>query len=49
MIIRDEREGSYNIDDYEIVEFSVAAPTITLETHIIFASVLQCEDTIHAR
>jgi hypothetical protein len=38
MIIKDECGGSYDMDDYETVESSIAAPTTTLESSTIFAT-----------
>jgi hypothetical protein len=32
MIIKDELEEAYDVDDCDIVEFSVAVPTITPES-----------------
>jgi hypothetical protein len=37
MIIMNEREGEYDVD--EIVEFYIAAPTITPETSMGFATI----------
>lgn len=48
IIVENESGGSYDLDDYKIVEFSVVAPTITLEALISFTDILQPEVTIHA-
>jgi hypothetical protein len=38
-IFENEIEGSYDVDDYEIVESSIAASTITLEASMSFAGI----------
>jgi hypothetical protein len=40
-IIEDECEGAYNVNNYKIVESSIAASTITLETLTSFATIIQ--------
>lgn len=42
MAIEDEHEGAYNMDDYEIVESFVVAPTITSSIGVL-CSILYCE------
>lgn len=39
-IIEDEHGGSYDVDDYEIVESFVAAPIVTLEASTSFVAIL---------
>jgi hypothetical protein len=40
IIIKDEFRGKYDVDNYEIVESSIAATTITLEAPTSFAVIL---------
>jgi hypothetical protein len=47
VIFENELEGSYDVDDYEIVESCIAASTITLEASMSFAGILQCETIFH--
>jgi hypothetical protein len=48
MIIKDEHGGSYDMDDYKIIESSFAASTITLKALSGFSTILQCEAALHA-
>jgi hypothetical protein len=47
MIIEDEHGGSYDVDDYETVESSIAAPTVICEAPRGFAAILQREVALH--
>jgi hypothetical protein len=47
MIIYDGCEGSYDVDDYKVVESSFTVLTITIEALIGFVAILQCEFIIH--
>lgn len=44
--IDDEHGGSYDVDEYEIVETSITIPTITLEAPMSFAVIFHREATI---
>jgi hypothetical protein len=46
MIIENKHGGPYNVNDYEVVETSIAAASITLEAPINFT--VQREVVIHA-
>lgn len=47
IIIDDEHGGSYDVDEYEIVETSITIPTITFEAPMSFAVIFHREATIH--
>jgi hypothetical protein len=48
MIIKDKHRESYNVDDYKIVESSVATPIITTEAPMDLAVIFQREATMYA-
>jgi hypothetical protein len=48
IIIEDEHEETYNVNDYEVVRSSIVAPTITSKAPTSFAVILQDETIIYA-
>jgi hypothetical protein len=49
MVIDDERGISYDMDDFGIVESSIAATTVTPEAPMGFPTIFECETAIHIR
>lgn len=47
MNIKDECGESYDVDDYEVVESPIAAPTMTSEVPTDFVAILQHVTVIH--
>jgi hypothetical protein len=49
MIIEDEHGGSYDVDNYETIEFFTATPPMTPKAPMRFAVILRRETTLHAK
>lgn len=49
IIIEDERQGSYDINNYETIKSSIVAPPMTPKASMSFATILQREAPLHEK